>query len=74
MIIVIIIILTSITEFVSGEFVDQIAGGISTQWTSGLGARLDTLDSKLMRQETSTEELHHSATLATHSTRLAERN
>ena len=70
-IIIIIIIITSITEFVSGEFGDQIAGGILTQWTSGLRARLD---SKLMRQETSTEKLQHSATLATHLTRLAERN
>ena len=47
----IIIIITSTTEFVSGEFVDQIAGGILTQWTSGLRAG----DRKLMWQETTTE-------------------
>ena len=46
-----IIIITSTTEFVSGEFVDQIAGGILTQWTSGLRAG----DRKLMWQETTTE-------------------
>ena len=46
-----IIIITSTTEFVSGEFVDQIAGGILTQWTSGLRAG----DRKLMWKETTTE-------------------